>query len=170
MIAKVKKEIYSLNSLKAICCIIVVLLHCPLPGFLGSSIGYFLRFPVPIFFMISGYFCTFENKTYRHMIIKTIKYIVFGELFYVTVKVVLALMQGSNPFYIILIDMSFPIFVRNILFGTFYNGTLWFLYALLWTWTLFLVGSSVCQRKGIKIPICLQKKCGFRASHCIDFW
>ena len=78
MMAKVKKEIYSLNSLKAICCIIVILFHCPLPGFLGSLICYFLRFPVPSFFMISGYFCTFENQAYRHRIIETIKYIVFG--------------------------------------------------------------------------------------------
>ena len=157
MMAKVKKEIYSLNSLKAICCIIVILFHCPLPGFLGSLICYFFIFPVPSFFMISGYFCTFENQAYRHRIIETIKYIVFGELFYVAVKAILVLMQGGNPFDIILIDMPFPVFVRTILFGTFYNGPLWFLYALLWTWILFWGLSSICQRKGIKISILLQR-------------
>ena len=153
---KVKKEIYSLNALKAICCIIVILFHCPIPGFLGSLISYFLRFPVPIFFMISGYFCTFSKQAYQHRIIETVKYIIFGELFYIAVKAVLAMLQGGNPFDIILLDMSFAVFVRTILFGTFYNGPLWFLYALLWTWIIFWGLSAICKIRKLTIPLRVQ--------------
>lgn len=44
-----KEENKCLFMLKGISCIIVVLLHCPLPGKIGEGIIYALRFPVPIF-------------------------------------------------------------------------------------------------------------------------
>ena len=106
--------------------------------------------------MISGYFCTFSKQAYQHRIIETVKYIIFGELFYIAVKVVLAMLQGGNPFDIILLDMSFAVFVRTILFGTFYNGPLWFLYALLWTWIIFWGLSAICKIRKLTIPLRVQ--------------
>ena len=56
------EEYKSLNTLKGVACITVILLHCSFPGFLGRFIGYFMRFPVPVFFMISGYFASNRSK------------------------------------------------------------------------------------------------------------
>ena len=39
----------SINLLKGIACLIVVLLHCPFPGIVGDAIIYGIRFSVPIF-------------------------------------------------------------------------------------------------------------------------
>ena len=63
------EEYKSLNTLKGVACITVILLHCSFPGFLGRFIGYFMRFPVPVFFMISGYFASNRSKpvSYTHL-------------------------------------------------------------------------------------------------------
>lgn len=55
------KENKCLNFMKGISCLTVVLLHCRIPGIIGDSIIYAMRFPVSIFFMISSYFCYYKD-------------------------------------------------------------------------------------------------------------
>lgn len=45
-----------LDLLRFISCLFVVLIHCPLPGLLGTAIITFGRYAVPFFLMISGWY------------------------------------------------------------------------------------------------------------------
>lgn len=45
-----------LDLFRFISCILIVLIHCPLPGFLGDAIITFGRYAVPFFLMISGWY------------------------------------------------------------------------------------------------------------------
>ena len=47
----------TLDMVKAICAYAVVLLHVHFPGNAGITANVLARFAVPVFFMVSGYFC-----------------------------------------------------------------------------------------------------------------
>lgn len=51
-----RKSHDGISILKGISCIIVLLLHMPLPGILGEIIDVSCHFAVILFFMITGYF------------------------------------------------------------------------------------------------------------------
>ena len=48
---------HTLDMVKAICAYSVVLLHIHFPGTAGNVVNVLARFAVPVFFMVSGYFC-----------------------------------------------------------------------------------------------------------------
>ena len=52
------------DFLKGISCVFVVFLHCRFPGVIGNLIIYAFRFPVPIFFMITGYYSYEKDRTW----------------------------------------------------------------------------------------------------------
>ena len=52
--------------LKGIACIVVILFHCPISGIVGDAIIYAVRFPIPVFLMISGYY-GFRKKNYLNL-------------------------------------------------------------------------------------------------------
>lgn len=52
-----KQYNYCLDFVKGLACIFVVLMHCEFPGLLGTAVQAISRFCVPLFFMVSGYFC-----------------------------------------------------------------------------------------------------------------
>ena len=88
------KENTGLNFLKGIACLIVILLHCPIPGLLGNAIIYGLRFSVPIFFMITGYFSYNKNRKWiLKQIKKTLVLIFQGELISGSVLFLLFLLE-----------------------------------------------------------------------------
>ena len=132
------EEYKSLNTLKGVACITVILLHCSFPGFLGRFIGYFMRFPVPVFFMISGYFASNRSKQWYRDKAKYI-FILISELLMGTVILtddwltsgVISIAEWIMQFEFI----HHPI--RTIFLGTIFNGTLWYLYAVLWVWVIF---------------------------------
>ena len=51
-----------LDLLRFISCLFVVLIHCPLPGFLGTTIIIFGRYAVPFFLMISGWYLFSDDR------------------------------------------------------------------------------------------------------------
>lgn len=126
-----------LALLKLIACVVVVLLHCPLPGALGDLVIYALRFSVPCFFMISGYFAYGREPSWalRHA----------GR----TAVTLLALELGYGAWtWLIhalhwLPDLSDPLtvgeIVRKLLCGAFFNETLWYMYALAYGWLIYWV-------------------------------
>ena len=123
-----------LNFLKGICCIIVVLLHFPFPGILGKSIGFFLNFPVPVFFMITGYFA-WRKEDSGYAIKKVLylgKIILIGEILYGFWGIIC---HFSDIKQYLNIHLSLPLI--KILCGTFFNGTFWYLYAAMWTWGVY---------------------------------
>ncbi len=53
----------SLDAAKAVAAFLVVCIHVSFPGQTGQIIKVFARCAVPFFFMISGYFCYYENRS-----------------------------------------------------------------------------------------------------------
>ena len=121
-----------LNFIKAICCIGVVYTHLPFPNKLGMVISYFVKFAVPVFFMISGYFSYYDDKNERckripKKIIHILKLLVVSELIYGIVYFI----NNKN-----LLNLNFGEVIFKLFIGSFFNGTLWFLYALIWGYVM----------------------------------
>lgn len=153
-----KKNEY-VDALKGIACIIVIFLHCRLPGIIGDGIIYGLRFSVPIFFMVSGYYSYFKKDEW---IIAKAKYIlkllIFTELFYgVWTFVSKCLIQNDTFHEIFESIVGNKNIVQVIFCGTLFNGTLWYLYAMFWTWIIIygLRKVKLLKKAYVLIPILL---------------
>lgn len=124
-----------LSFLKLLACIVVILLHCPLPGLIGDAVIYGLRFSVPCFFMISGYFAFGRPEAWlRKKLVQTIRTTVIVEALYAVWHVIHDLATASPVS--LLNDLSPLTIVKKLLFGTFVNGTMWYMYALIYTWLI----------------------------------
>lgn len=53
----------NLDAVKAVAACFVVFIHVGFPGETGQIIKVIARFAVPFFFMISGYFCYYAEKS-----------------------------------------------------------------------------------------------------------
>ncbi len=147
------------NLLKGISCIIVVFLHCPFPGIIGDGIIYGLRFSVPIFFMISGYYSYYKDDKW---IINKAKFILrlllVAELFYGIWTILKECIVTDNSIKVVFLSL---VEKKNIwitlLCGTMFNGTLWYLYAMFWTWVLmFIIRKTISIKKCyMLIPVLL---------------
>lgn len=134
----------SLNTLKGLACIGVILMHCVFPGVFGKTIQYLFKFAVPCFFMISGFFLAganseVERHNIRRQIPKILRILLFAFCFYGVVTLVMNTL-GSEDFDAgVWLSYIFrpAILPRKLLIGTFFNGTMWYLYSLIWGY-LFL--------------------------------
>ena len=110
-----ENENKSLWMLKGIACIVVILFHCPISGIVGDAIIYAVRFPIPVFLMISGYY-GFRKKNYLKYAKKTLLLIITGEVISAIVMEVcfkLGLLK-INPFQI-LANINW---IKTIFFGS----------------------------------------------------
>lgn len=126
--------------LKGISCLTVILFHCPIQGLVGDAIIYALRFPIPIFLMISGYY-SLRKDTYLKSAGKTLRLLLFGELVTASVMEVCFLtgITDTNP-----VDVFLKTdWIKTVLFGSIFNGTLWYLYAMFWGWILLFIISKI---------------------------
>ena len=143
------KENTGLNFLKGIACLIVILLHCPLPGLLGDAIIYGLRFSVPIFFMITGYFSYNKNRNWIiKQIKKTLILILQAELLNGIVLFLLGFLKEKNFSLFNLFSQSTILYhpIKTLFFGSIFNGTLWYLYALFWSFIIIYLFNNL-QKK-----------------------
>lgn len=147
------------DALKGIACIVVIFLHCRFPGVIGDGIIYGLRFSVPIFFMVSGYYSFFRKDEW---IIAKAKYIlkllVYTELFYgVWTFVSRCMIQKDTIQTVFESAVGSKNLIKVVFCGTFFNGTLWYLYAMFWTWIIIygLRRSKLLKRAYVLIPILL---------------
>ncbi len=85
-----KKRNYTLDFVKGIACICVVLMHCEFPGYLGTLVQCVSRFCVPFFFMISGYFCFKKNKStdYKRKVVHIGIITLCATLFYLIIAII----------------------------------------------------------------------------------
>lgn len=133
-----RKRNWQFDFLKGISCIFVVFLHCRFPGVIGDLIIYAFRFPVPIFFMITGYYSYGKERTWIFKrALGTLKMLLLTELFYGGWYVVMTLLDnGSLSLYLSTLEgVQHPI--RTLFCGTLFNPTLWYLYAAFWTYVIF---------------------------------
>lgn len=132
----------NLDFAKAIACMGVIIMHCSFPGVIGKFIAYLFKFAVPLFFLISGYFLFKPNldKTDKMNVLKRkalhiFKILIVAELlsaFYFVSKNYL--LTGGYDF-----NLTWENCLINCFTGTFFNGTLWFVYALLWCYILLIL-------------------------------
>lgn len=131
-----KKEIFSLNLLKGICAILVVLIHTHLTG--KIAIVPFYRCAVPIFYMISGYFLMNENGLWHREKIKGYLRKMVSIWFIIDVIYILfssTLFKGYSPFHGTNLDTYkvLKIFSSEIFFGGQFCLPLWYITAYVWT-------------------------------------
>lgn len=134
-----KQYNYCIDWIKGTACIFVVFMHCEFPGILGVAVQAISRFCVPFFFMVSGYYCYKKEQTplserrrkARHLLGITI----YSSLFYILFAVVQSLIWK---------DISLSFTIRDVIEFLFFNqmtvivSQMWFLYALLYVYIIYL--------------------------------
>lgn len=129
--------------MKAAAACFVVFIHVGFPGETGQIVKVIARFAVPFFFMISGYFCYYEEKRYsaekiplkiRHIL----RLFLIAVLFYIIWETLMAGLEGKS----ILSRMQEVVEGQHIKEFVKYNSTsqirahLWFLPALFYCYFL----------------------------------
>lgn len=134
----VVKRYYSIDALKFLCAFLVVCIHKPFPGIVGSYIVAISRTAVPIFFMISGFFYNIEDNQEKKQIVKLFKIILFASVLYFVMNFTIGIAKFVANGNIDSIFEVFEVFNRkNILKMIFLNdspiaGHLWYLNAIVY--------------------------------------
>ena len=128
----------SLDVLKGLACIGVILAHCSFPGLTGKVVLYIAKFNVPIFFMISGYFLystdpsrISERLERRVGSIGALLVLAFciNAAWSLAQSCVIGQVDPTTG-----LRESFPLrqIPHKLIFGTFFCGPMWYLYAAFW--------------------------------------
>jgi fucose 4-O-acetylase-like acetyltransferase len=151
------KRNWGFDYLKGISCIVVVLLHCPLPGIVGDMVIYAFRFSVPIFFLISGYYSVQKSDGWIcHKAGQLLRMLLISEgcyfLWYLFRR---CLLEKTEPAAALQEVSAFSHPLRTVLCGSFFNGTLWYLYAIVWTYVLLLLlrRTRIFERSGFRMSL-----------------
>lgn len=126
----------SLDILKFICALLVILLHTPQPKGFEFYIDPLQRCAVPIFFMISGYF-TFKrenlNKVLQKRLVIILKIICWSTLIYLINDIIHT--KSLNIIYVIISNYK-NLFLYNC---TVVSYHLWYLHAYLYVLIIFWI-------------------------------
>lgn len=137
--------IYSLNFLKFLAVFAVICIHCgifPIQQYKGLVIDALLRFSVPAFFLISGFFSYYTDNSialhkYKTRIVKLIKLFIIANIIYFLYE---SYYTGNNLLMIILQKFDLNHIVYYIIYDISPFGThLWFLFALIYCYLLFYI-------------------------------
>lgn len=137
-----KKEYnYCMDFVKGIACFSVILMHCEFPGYLGVLLQCITRFSVPFFFMVSGYFanqgvklseadeCRSNRGKIKHILrIILAAMLVHGAFSAVKIFTGIKSLNISALHILVWICLNQPVIV---------NGSLWFLFALLYVYIAY---------------------------------
>lgn len=130
---------YTLNFVKFIAAIMVILIHIKFPGDFGLYISSLARFAVPFFFMISGYYSYKGDDTALHLK-KHIKKIfilsIITTVIYFAIYTLYHYILGNYDFYdelFTLDNLKYFIILNN----NPYARHLWYLYALLYVYIVY---------------------------------
>lgn len=125
---------------------------------MGSLIIYAFRFPVPIFFMITGYYSYGKDRTWIFKrALGILKILLLTELLYGGWHMAEALLDnGGLSLYLSTLE-GFQHPFRTILCGTVFNPVLWYLYAAFWTYVIFFFLGTLRHRRWsyVLIPVLL---------------
>jgi len=129
------------DYLKGICCIVVILSHCPAPGIVGDAIIYGCKFAVPIFFMITGYYMDSKNNEWifnkiKQLLIK----LIIAELLYGVWGLFVHIIIDNRDFGSFISSMSILNHPIKVFFcGTLFNGVFWYFYGIIWSYLLIVL-------------------------------
>lgn len=137
----------NLDFAKALACMGVIIMHCSFPGIYGKFAAYMFKFAVPLFFMISGYFL-FQPKADKNYKMENLKRKMLHIFSILLFSECLSALYFISKRFIVEGYYSFPTLtvsdiIEKCLVGTFFNGTLWFLYALFWSYLFLFICMSV---------------------------
>lgn len=132
-----------LDFIKGLACIGVVFMHCTFPYPYGQVISFICKFAVPIFFMTSGYYAyNMDTQHVADSLKRKIKHILIillcSEGLYCLIACISLGLKGKFEYWgnmLTLKKVALAIFFN----ASIYNGTLWFLYALLFGYILLYV-------------------------------
>ena len=149
----------SLDCLKGIACIAVVLIHFNFPGNLGIAVKSFCRFAVPVFLIISGFFFLSNNEMDDVKVLNKIRHILY-------LLLVSALFYAAFVFFdygFLNQDWNIISFIKERLTGgkivkllltndPFVYSHLWYMLALVYCYTFCLLAFSKNRSlKGVEI-------------------
>ena len=138
---------YCLDFVKGLACIFVVFMHCEFPGILGVVTQAISRFCVPLFFMVSGYFCYHSVNIPMGEVNKK------NWLFNKKIKHILKITINASFFYLIFViirtflfnDVDWNVGLSKWLYFLVFNqpfiiaGQYWFLFALLYVYIMYTI-------------------------------
>ena len=126
----------SIDFLKAICAFLIICIHAPFPGEVGSYFTALARIAVPIFFMISGFF--YNKEKLVGQIKKITILFISSNLLYVFWSVVYGFVSGNHISVTIKSMLKF-VLLNDSPFG----GHLWYLGAILYVLLIVLVVEKI---------------------------
>ena len=151
---KKEKRNYSLNILKGVCCILIVFNHCKFPGITGNLIENYARIGVPVFFMISGFFVSNNDKLkVNKKIVKTMMMLIYSCLFWLIYNILRFYFIDNAQLFTYLNNL---INIKTI--GKFillnenpFWGHLWFINALLYCYIYQYIIIKFNKQKKVEI-------------------
>lgn len=149
-----KQYNYCLDWIKGIACIFVVFMHCEFPGMLGVAVQAISRFCVPFFFMVSGYYC-YKNSPVsmserKRKVLHILKITIYASLFYILFSLIQNWIWG---------DVSLSVRKKDVIAFVLFNhmkvivSQMWFLWALLYVYVLYLWIGGQAWYKRYSMPI-----------------
>lgn len=167
MEAKSSRQINNtINFVKAIGCIGVILIHCGFPGYIGILFATLARFAVPFFTAISGFYLLNRNIQYigtthlLHKIIHILKIIASAELFALCFSIISGFVMNHD------IATSFARYTDTAgLLKLLWDNTpltyvhYWYLYAMLYCYITVLIlckvaSECIVEKNRKKISLC----------------
>lgn len=145
---KVQKKNGCLNFVKGCACFGVLYMHTGYDCLFSSMVACLSRFAVLIFFMVSGYYCYNEDRNVVNQNIpKKIKHIlklciVASIVYFLYSSIVQPFLDGTITDFILYIKQwcRLKSFIYFIVFNQLpFGGTLWFLFALLYCYLIFML-------------------------------
>lgn len=145
-----KKQYGLLNVLKIIAAFFVVCIHVHFPGGFGRGVVAVARFSVPFFFMVSGFFSYYEDKSvlnekYKRKVSHIAFLFLSGTVLYFLFNLAVSVVNGEVKTYLTEL-FTVENFVDFLLFNhTEVSDFLWFLPALIYVYGVFFA----FEKKGI---------------------
>ena len=145
-----KQYNYCLDFIKGIACILVVFMHCEFPGILGTAVQAISRFCVPLFFMVSGYFCFNVSESSKSWlkIRHVAKITLFASLFYLAFVLLVELVSHNLEINVSWIKLLIWVMFNEPIVVA---GQYWFLFALLYTYIFFFIARRYFDNKVLYI-------------------
>ncbi len=160
MASVIGKKYNLLNALKIIAAFFVVCIHVHFPGDFGNVVIAVARFGVPFFFMVSGFFSYYEDKSsidakYKRKIKHILALLASGIVMYFLFGLAVAAVNGNISGYLVKIFSFKSVFEFLVFNNTSVSEFLWFMPALVYTYIVFFVfeKTGITKKMYFLIPV-----------------
>ncbi len=144
------KRNYGLDFVKFICAFMIVCIHAPFPGLMGSIVVPLCRIAVPLFFMITGYYYSHIKETKREVkqITKILRLFVSANILYFIFSMLIKCINGKSVSAFISGVFNIKTLVKWSVFNESpFEAHLWYLGAILYVLLIIFVFEKKWNRK-----------------------